>query len=184
PTHYAQKHNPFLYFSDIVNNKSRMQKVVPLTTTSLAATVSNPATAPNFVFLVPDECHDMHGTTDCANNDKLLMEGDKYVQYLVTTIMKSKAWGIDSAIIIAWDENDYSSNIGCCGSPYPHGGGHDPLIVITKAYRTPIEIATPSNHYNELRSIEDAFGLPHIGNSATQPPSLDPLLYPWLNSAP
>ena len=40
--------------------------------------------------------------------------------------MKSKSYTADSAIILAWDENDYSSNIGCCVRLYPHGGGHDP----------------------------------------------------------
>ena len=180
PTHYAQKHNPFLYFKDIVRNANRLKRVVPLTAASLKATLSNPSTAPNFVFLVPDECHDMHGSSDCPSGDALLTEGDNYVRFLVTTIMKSNAWSANSAIIVAWDENDYSSNIGCCGSLYPHGGGHDPLIVITQAYKQtgPIEIATPSNHYNELRSIEDAFGLGHIGNAATQGPSLNALLYP------
>jgi phospholipase C len=180
PTHYAQKHNPFLYFKDIATNPTRLKKIVPLTPASLAATFSNPATVPNFVFLVPDQCHDMHGTSDCSAEDALITEGDTYVQTLVTTIMKSKAWNSTSAIIVAWDENDYSSSIGCCGSVYPHGGGHNMAIVITDAYKTtgPVEIATPSNHYNELRSIEDAFGLPHLANSATQGPSLNALLYP------
>ncbi len=180
PTHYAQKHNPFLYYSDVVNSPARMKRVVPLTPQSLAATLSNPATAPNFVFLVPDECHDMHGTSDCPSGDALLTEGDNYVKSLVTTIMKSKAWTADSAIILSWDENDYSSNIGCCGSAYPHGGGHMATIVITPQYKYPIQTATPSNHYSELRSIEDAFGLPHLNNSAYQPGALDPLLYPGL----
>lgn len=178
PTHYAQKHNPFLYYKDIATNSARLKKVVPLTIPALQAVLASPMTAPNFMFLVPDECHDMHGTSDCPSGDSLIMEGDKYVEQLVTTIMKSQSWGRGSAIILAWDENDYSSNIGCCGSVYPHGGGHNPVMVITPNYKHPIEIATPSNHYNELRSIEDALGLPLLGMSKTQPPSLDALLYP------
>jgi hypothetical protein len=133
------------------------------------------------MFLVPDQCHDMHGgQSPCEDYDKLLVAGDQYVHQLVAAITSSKGWDANSAIIIAWDENDYTSNIGCCASVFPHGGGHTALIVITKGYKQPIEIATPSNHYNELRSIEDAFGLPHINNSATQVPSLNPLLYPGM----
>lgn len=176
-THYAQKHNPFLYYKDIVSNPARMMNVQPLNSmTTLAMTLANPKTAPNFVFIAPDECHDMHGTADCPSGDALLKEGDTYLNQLVTTITKSKAYTADSAIIIAWDENDYSSNIGCCGSLYPRGGGHMAVIVITPRYKNPIESAVPSNHYGELRTIEDVFGLPHLGMSATQPPTLLPLI--------
>lgn len=177
PTHYAQKHNPFLYFKDIVKNAARLKNVVPLTNMSTLATeLANPSTAPNFVFIAPDECHDMHGTTDCPSGDALLIEGDKYVQQLATTIMSSKTFTANSAIVIAWDEDDYSSQLGCCGSVYPHGGGHIPVIVITPGYRKPIQTALPSNHYSELRSIEDAFGLPHLGLSSSQVPTLMSLL--------
>ena len=170
--HYAQKHNPFVYFKDIATNPARLKNIQPLNNMkTLEMALATPA-APNFVFIVPDQCHDMHGTNDCPSGDALLVEGDKYVQQVVTTIMKSKAFTQDSAIIVSWDENDYSSNIGCCGSLYPHGGGHMPTIVITPRYKNAIQSAIPSNHYSELRSIEDLLGLQHIGNSATQQPSL------------
>jgi hypothetical protein len=177
PVHYAQKHNPLLYYKDVATNPARMKNIQPLASmTTLAMTLSNATTAPNFVFIVPDQCHDMHGTNDCPSGDALLTAGDTYLQQVVTTIVKSKAYTKDSAIIIAWDENDYSSNVGCCGSVYPHGGGHMPVIVITPNYRVPIQTAIPSNHYSELRSIEDLLGLPHLGNSANQVPSLLPLI--------
>lgn len=177
PVHYAQKHNPFLYYKDIVTNPARMKNIQPLNSmTTIAMALANPATAPNFVFIVPDECHDMHGTSDCPSGDALLVEGDKYVQQVVTTIMRSKAFTADSAIIVSWDENDYSSNVGCCGSVYPHGGGHMATIVITPRYKQPIQTALPSNHYSELRSIEDLLGLQHIGASAMQQPTLLPLI--------
>jgi len=177
PTHYAQKHNPFLYFKSFVSNPARLKNVVPLNSMSdLAKTLSNPSTAPNFTFIVPDECHDMHGTTDCPSGDALLIEGDKYVHQLVGTIMSSKTFSGDAAIVIAWDEDDYSSQTGCCGSLYPHGGGHIPVIVITPNYNKPMQSAIPSNHYSELRFIEDAFGLPHLGKSSSAVPTLMSLL--------
>jgi phosphatidylinositol-3-phosphatase len=177
PVHYAQKHNPFVYFKDIATNATRLKNIQPLNSmTTLAMALANPATAPAFTFIVPDQCHDMHGTNDCPSGDALLVEGDKYVQQVVTTVMKSKTFAANTAIIVSWDENDYSSNIGCCGSNYPHGGGHMATIVITANYKAPIQIAIPSNHYSELRTIEDLLGLPHLGNSATQQPSLLPLI--------
>lgn len=177
PTHYAQKHNPFLYFKDVATNAARLKKVVPLNSMSdIAKTLSNPSTAPNFTFIVPDQCHDMHGTTDCPSGDALLIEGDKYVNELVDTITHSKTFKSNTALVIAWDEDDYSSQLGCCGSLYPHGGGHIPVIVITPNYGKPMQSSIPSNHYSELRFIEDAFGLPHLGQSSSQVPTLMSLL--------
>jgi phospholipase C len=174
---YAQKHNPFLYYKDIVSNPLRMRNVVPLSSmATLAHTLSNPATAPNFVFIAPDQCHDMHGQSVCPSGDALLIAGDNYVRQLVTTIMRSPAYTPDSAIIINWDENDYSSNIGCCWSVFPNGGGHVATIVITPRYTTPLESALPMNHFNELRSIEDAFGLGYLNLANKVAPTLLRLL--------
>lgn len=177
PVHYAQKHNPFVYFKQIATNKSRLAHILPFNSMSvLSGLLANPAKAPNFMFIVPDECHDMHGTSDCSNYDKLLQEGDEYLRQVVTTIMQSKSFTSDSAIIVAWDEDDYSSNLGCCGSRPNNGGGHTALIVITPKITKPIQIATPSNHYNELASIETLLGLPALGESAHQPATLLPLI--------
>jgi len=119
----------------------------------------------------------MHSTNDCPSGDALLVAGDNYVKLLVTTIMHSKGFTPDSAIVLAWDEDDYSSTLGCCGSLPNNGGGHDPLIVITPNYKNAIESALPSNHYSELRSIEDLLGLgTHLGHSAQAMDTLYPLL--------
>lgn len=174
PVHYAQKHNPFVYFSQIATNKAELAHIIPLNSMStLSNLLKNPATAPNFTFIVPDQCHDMHGTSDCSNFDALLMEGDKYVRQVVTTIVSSPSFTSDSAIILTWDEDDYSSNIGCCGSLFPIGGGHTATIVITKNQKKPIYDASGSNHYTELAVIETALGLsPMLGKAAGQPLTL------------
>ncbi|HKE36639.1 MAG TPA: alkaline phosphatase family protein [Candidatus Baltobacteraceae bacterium] len=177
PVHYAQKHNPLVYFKNVATNTTRLQNIVPLDgMKDISKAFSNPSTAPNFTFIVPDQCHDMHGTTDCPSGDALLIEGDKYVHQLVSTIMSSKTFTKGTAIVVAWDEDDYSSQTGCCGSLYPHGGGHIPVIVITPNTSKPIQSALPSNHYSELRSIEDAFGLDHLGKSSSAVPTLMSLL--------
>ena len=171
PTHYAQKHNPFLYFSQIATNATRLKNIIPLNSMAdLSANLNR-----NFIPIVPDECHDMHGSSDCSNYDALLEEGDDYVAQLVTTITRSPYWRTGTAIILAWDENDYSSNLGCCGSIFNNGGGHTALIVMTPAYKSPMFLATPSNHYAELSSIEQEFGLTKLGKAAMEPATLLPL---------
>ena len=177
PTLYAQKHNPYVYYSDIATNAARLKKIVPLdnNASQLAAALSNPVTAPRFVWITPDQCHDMHGTSTCSDNDALLRAGDAYLKTLITTIQQSPSFTSNSAIFVVWDENDYSSNLGCC-LPAAVGGGHIPAFVITPRYTTPIRVSAEMNHYALLHTIETTFGLPPLENAAKVPPALLPLL--------
>jgi hypothetical protein len=56
---YAKRHNPFVYFSDVLARRDRLQRIVPLT--RLRADVAA-RRLPDFALVVPDTCHDMH---DC-----------------------------------------------------------------------------------------------------------------------
>jgi hypothetical protein len=162
PRLYAQKHNPFVYFSDIATNQSRLDKIQPLTTKTLAAAVAHPA---NYEYLVPNQCDDMHGTTTCTDFDALLKQGDATLKTLVTAIASAPTFTAHSAIFVVWDEDDYSSNFGCCDSLPALGGGHTVAIVVSKssAYK---RSAVPMNHYSLLKTIEQGFSLPLLGHSA------------------
>lgn len=180
---YAQKHNPFLYFSDIVNNASRVQKIVPFDQFGQDISSSN---VPNFVWISPDQCHDMHGVSssnakalnmpDCASpssglDHKVIAMGDKFLSQLVPMIMSSPAWKEKSAIVIAWDEDDYAGYAGCCNSPkgvngITLGGANAPLLVITSQGAHHIVLSDNSyNHYSLLATIENLFGLGCLANA-------------------
>ena len=181
---YAMKHNPFVYFQDIVDNPARMAKIVPYTKPSdIAAVLGDPVKSPQFVFIAPDQCHDMHGTGECNGDpstaqpdplyNALLAEGDNHVRGLVQTITSSPAFTRNSIIIVTWDEDDYFSSTGCCLSPST-GGGHIATIVISGHQNGPLRSATLYNHYSSLRTIELGMGLfPLLGNAAS--PSINGL---------
>ncbi|MFL7868898.1 MAG: alkaline phosphatase family protein, partial [Anaerolineales bacterium] len=58
--HYAQKHNPFVYFDPIRLDQERCERsVVPLT--DLSADIQA-GVLPNFIFITPNLCNDAH---DC-----------------------------------------------------------------------------------------------------------------------
>jgi hypothetical protein len=176
PKLYAQKHNPFVYYTDIATNATRLSHIKTLASsfTELKADTANPATAPRFLFIVPNQCNDMHGTTGCSDNDTVLRLGDAYLHRLIPTIMQSPSFTANSAIFVTWDENDYSSNLGAVLSPV--GGGHIPSIVITKRYTHGIQSALPSNHYTLLATIQDAFGIPRLVKSGLVQPTYFSLL--------
>lgn len=192
---YAKKHNPFELYNDILSNPARLQNVKPMD--SLATDLTT-GTAPNFSFIVPDQCHDMHGVSPpsataygmpwCAYppnftlNHALIQAADTYLKQTVTTIMSSKAWTADSVIFVTWDENEssgltspnrgYASSTGCCASPPGDGGGRVPMIVVTNTPSHTVSLR-PYNHYSMLRTIEDAFGLPCLLNACD--PSVTPM---------
>lgn len=123
---YAKKHNPFVLFDNIKNDPQRMAKVKDYDT-SFAADLAK-KNVPNFVWISPDQCNDMHGgvslavtgrpETPCpyssakndANDVALKQKADAFVHKTVSTIMHSPAWTQGSAIFIVTDENDYTGN--------------------------------------------------------------------------
>jgi len=146
---YASKHDPFVLYNDVRSDPARLANIEPYT--SMAADL-NSQDPPQFVFISPDQCNDMHGgiygavaghpETPCpynnTNNDpadvQLKKNADAFVQNAVTTIMSSGDWTRHSAIFIVSDEGDYTgvtanggwdSPAGCCDSPVLPAGDPD-----------------------------------------------------------
>jgi len=167
---YASKHNPFVNFTD---SQNALASMVP--DTQLATDLASGDLA-NYSLIVPDQCHDMHGTGGCGD---LIKDGDTYVGNTVSAIMSSKVWQEGrNAIVITWDEDDFSDQgqpgTGCCGAD--PGGGHVVTIVITNQNnQSPITDNTPYNHYSLLLSMEDAFGLPCLANACDSADGVVPM---------
>ncbi len=140
---YVNKHDPFVLMDDILSSPARLAHVKPYT--DLAADLRSHR-APDFAFIVPNQCHDMHGgvyvqvapdgsdgtpcpygsTVDDPNDAALKQKADAFVRQTVETIMHSKAWSGNSAIFVVADENDFTGNPAtdgwesaawCCDSP-------------------------------------------------------------------
>ena len=164
---YGQKHDPFMYFASIRNNPARMKRIVPFT--QFGADLQAGA-FPNFAWITPDVCNDMHGASNCTGYDNLIAKGDAFVRGAVTAIMSSSAWQAGSVIVIAWDESD-ASNAGCCNGPVgvggvTLGGGNVPLIVITSRGPHHLVLGNGSyNHYSLLATIEQVWGLGCLANT-------------------
>ncbi|MBO0831921.1 MAG: hypothetical protein J2P28_00010 [Actinobacteria bacterium] len=169
---YAAKHNPFLNFTDSQNALANM---VP--DTQLAGDLASGNLA-NYSMIVPDQCHDMHGTGGCTDENGLISAGDAYVSSTVSAILSSKVWQEGrNAIVITWDEDDFSDagqpGSGCCGAD--PGGGRVVTIVITNKTTHPVTDNTPYNHYSLLLTIEDAFGLPCLANACDAADGVRPM---------
>jgi len=184
---YAQKHNPFMYFSDINSARNpRLSHIVPFAKSFGSDLASG--TVPNFVWISPDQCHDMHGVSPATANliglpacgypttgldHGAIHLGDNFVRSTVQQIMSSKTWKTThSSIVLVWDENDYSGYAGGPGSPIGAksvvlGGGDAPMIVInstTGRHKTSDKLA---DHYTLLSTIEHMWHLGCLVNTCS-----------------
>jgi acid phosphatase len=143
---YVQKHNPFVHYDDIVKDRTRCANhVVPFTQfdTDLRA-----GTLPSYVWISPNMCNDMH---NCS-----VATGDTWLSRVVPKIINSPVFA-HSVIFILWDEG--TTTIG--------GGGRIPALVISPWTPAGFRWAGAADHYDLLRTIEDAWGLPPLGQTAS-----------------
>jgi phosphatidylinositol-3-phosphatase len=146
---YATKHNPFVYYTDIVNNAARCQAhVVPFT--QLATDLQTVHTTPGYAFITPNLCSDMH---DCS-----VAEGNNWLAQNVPTILNSKAFTTqNSLLVITWDEGDSNSN-------------HVPTILIGPNVKKGYRSNTQYDHYALLHTIESEWSLQPLTANDKQAP--------------
>jgi len=149
---YAQKHDPFVYFRDVRENPARcVAHVVPFP--RLGADLAA-GSLPDFIWITPNLCHDMH---DCSTE-----VGDTWLKGVVPTILAAPAWRDGGALFVTWDEGD--TNAGCCGNA---AGGRVVTLVIAPGVTPGFRSARPQTHYGLLRTIEEAWDLPPLGEAAS-----------------
>jgi hypothetical protein len=109
---------------------------------------------------------------------------NSFLETVVPKITGSPAWSEGSLLVVTFDEADSGDASACCGeqpgpnSPNPggttqgNGGGRIGAVLLSQYVQPGTTDATPYNHYSLLRSIEDIFGLDHLGFAAA--PGLEP----------
>jgi acid phosphatase len=145
---YAKKHDPFLYFRDVVSSRARRDRVVPYT--QLAKDLAAHR-LPDLSLVIPNLCNDMH---DCS-----VATGDAWLKAHVVPLLRSPQMR-GGVVFVVFDEG--TSNAG--------GGGHVEALALGPTVRPGSTFAAATNHYGLLRTIEDAWRLPRLGNSRTATP--------------
>lgn len=167
---YERKHNPFVSYLDVQTNPARMANLVDY---SQFATDLASGQVADYIWISPDQCHDMHGRFDPGDScdfsqvDGLIAAGDAFLQSAVSAIMHSSAWTGNSVIFITWDESDFTNSgfngfgddSGCCDSIPGEGGGHVMTITISHSDHRARRSDDPYNHYSILATIEDGWKL-------------------------
>jgi hypothetical protein len=171
---YAARHNPFVYFHSIIDDTTLCDSHV-VNLSLLPQDLANAAGTPNYVFITPDLCSDGHDAT-CKDPSRPggFAGIDQFLQEWVPKITGSPAFRRQNGLLaIVFDEAATSDTSSCCGeiagpnSPEPGvmgpGGGDTGAVLLSPCIKPGTVTKEPYNHYTLLRSIEDVFGLPHLG---------------------
>src|SRR5881296_2264573 len=151
---YTPEHNPFVGFTDIVNSPTRCSQIVLANPSGCSVTVCplindlNSGSAPNFMWLTPNNCDNMHGFTGiCAASVSF---GDGYLSSLVPNILKSTTFTTQrSALFVVFDEGN-----GYC--PLNQSTTEDCVYAVWAGPLAKANYGTTNlyNHYSWLRTVE------------------------------
>ena len=171
---YEYQHNPFTSFADILNNAARCSNMVLANPSGCSVTDCaliddlNSGSAPNFMWLTPNDCNNMHGA---ANNSTFVCSsstsiGDNYLSGLAPNILSSVAFTTQrSALFVVFDE----------GTNYcPLNGAHEDCVYAVWAgpeTKSSFVSSNLYNHYSFLRTVEANWNLPSLtSNDASATP--------------
>lgn len=173
---YAERHDPFMYYHSITDNLASCQQHV-VNLSKLPAALQSVSTTPNYVFITPDLCNDGHnsgaGCPDPVNDTGGgLGQVNTFLKTWVPQILNSPAYKQNGLLLITFDEGESGSS-SCCGEiagpsgaqpGNPGAGGGDVgAVMLSPFIKAGTVTQTAYNHYSMLGSIEDLFGLPHLG---------------------
>jgi hypothetical protein len=168
---YATKHNPFVYFHSIIDSRNCRRNVVPLP--ALEEALKSVATTANYSFISPSLCHDGHDRP-CKNGEPGGLESaNAFLQHWVPIITSSPAFRADGLLVITFDEALTIDATSCCdeqtgpnvirpGINGP-GGGRIGAVVLSPFVKPGTVSDVPYNHFSFLKTVEDLFGLGHLG---------------------
>jgi phosphatidylinositol-3-phosphatase len=156
---YLHHHNPPSYFTDVTNDSSQRNNLVPFTqfVTDLAA-----GHLPDFSFVVPNANNDAHdcpaNMTVCLDTDKL-KAADNWLKTNIDPLLSSAQFKQNGLLIIVFDEAE-SNDI-------THGGGQVAVVVVGPKVKTNSQSTTLHQHQDLLKMITTYIGVDsNIGDAA------------------
>lgn len=157
---YIRRHNPFSYFSDVMNNSAQAANMVPL---SQLSTDLTSGTLPNLAFIVPNAINDGH---DCASSTnctiaKELQQSDTWMQSNLPAILANSSFKTNGVLVVTWDESE---------NDLTNGGGRVATLFLGPQVKVNFQSTSSYQHQDLLRMMSSRIGLasaPGAGASAS-----------------
>ncbi len=133
-------------------------------------------------MITPNLCNDGHDNTCPDGGAGGLVSANTWLQTWVPKILASPAFKKDGLLVVTFDEAEGTGETAdvttCCNTPtYPNvesassvvpgpGGGRIGAVLISPFIKPGSTSTTPYNHFALLCSLEDLFGVKHLGYAA------------------
>lgn len=137
---YCRHHNPFTYFTDVVNSQNQRNNLVPFTQ---FATDLNNNQLPEYSYVVPNMQDDAH--------DGSLAQADSWLKTNIAPLIASPTFQKDGLLVIVFDES-FSNDT-------QHGGGQVAMLVISPLGKHGYQSKTFYQHQNTCRLLMQGLGL-------------------------
>ena len=137
---YAKHHNPFTYFSDVVNSQNQLNNLVPFTQFAIDLSSNQ---LPEYSFIVPNMQDDAH--------DGTLQQADSWLQTNIAPLIASSTFQANGLLIIVFDESFDNDT--------QHGGGQVPAVVISPVAKKGYQSTIVYQHQSTCRLLMQGLGL-------------------------
>ena len=137
---YLRRHNPFSYFSDVINSNTETNSLVPF---SQFSTDLQNNQLPQFSFVVPNALNDAH--------DASLSQADGWLRTNIAPLIASLQFQQDGLLIIVFDE--------ATDTDLSHGGGQVAAVIVSPLAKPHYQSTTFYQHEAVLRLILEGLGL-------------------------
>jgi hypothetical protein len=184
-TAYATFRNPFLYFHSVIDGSACAADDVGIG--QLASDLASAHGAPSLSYIVPSLCDDGNPTPCAPGRPAGLAPAESFLHRVVPQILASKSYKHGGLLVITVDQAPssgiYADSSSCCGQPAfpslppppklpdggtarPAGGGQVGALLLSPYVKPGTTSEETFNHFSLLRTIEDLFGLTHLGYAA------------------
>jgi acid phosphatase len=173
---YVKRHNPFAYFSDVPNNQSQANNIVPFS--QFSDDLAN-GQLPDYSFIIPNQYNNSHdcppSIPSCTNQDKLTT-ADVWLKQNIDPLIASPAFRQNGLLIITFDES--------VNADTQNGGGHIVTLVISPKAKQAFQSNTLYQHQSTLRLTAEAVGLTSFPGAAATAPNMAEFFTATPNTAP
>ncbi len=182
---YATFRNPLMYFDSVIDEPQCAADDVGIG--QLTAALRNPKRTPSLTYIVPSLCDDGSPSPCAPGQPAGMPPADAFLRRVVPQILASKAYKHGGLLVITVDQAPSSGvdadSSSCCGQPRfpalppppslpggglppPAGGGQVGALLLSPYVKPGTTSQEPFNHFSLLRTIENLFGLSHLGYAA------------------
>ncbi len=141
---YVKHHNPFAYFTDVINSATEQTNIVPAT--QLAQDIAS-GQLPAYGFIVPNDYENGHQCSPgiTCTDAVALGAADSWLKNNIDPLIKSSAFQKGGLLFIVFDESVLSDTA--------NGGGQVPAVVVGPGVKPAFQSPTFYQHQNLLHTM-------------------------------